>query len=463
MGSIVGLLDLGRNALLTHQKSIHTAGHNIANVNTPGYSRQRVNLAASQAVSGAPGQIGTGVTAMEIQRIYDRLVEAQINAEQQTLGRWEAREYALERVETVFDETAGSGLQHSMNEFWNAWQDLTADPQGYTERTTLVVKSEYLATSLNRMAADLVRQQVELDFSIAGAVAEINQIANQIADLNRKIGEIEIGGQHANDLHDRQALLLKDLATLIDFDAFEDDIGRVSILVGDGRPLVQVYTPSQLTTQTNAQGHLDIYWTDQSGNLADITARVNAGRLGGWLETRDVDMVDYRSRLDALAQGIISEVSGLHMAGFDWFGDPGEAFFAGSSAADIAVNGAISADPNRIAAATSAAGAPGDGGNAVSIAALQHAYTMQGGTATFDDTYRALVTDVGSAVNEATAYHNHQTAVAASLDNYRESISGVSLEEEMVNLIKFQHAFDAAAKLVTTVDEMIATVMDMTR
>ena len=105
MGSIVGLLDLGRHALLTHQKSIHVTGHNIANVNTPGYSRQRVNLAANQAVSGSPGQMGTGVTAMEIQRIYDRLVEAQINSEQQTLGHWEAREYALERVEMIFDET----------------------------------------------------------------------------------------------------------------------------------------------------------------------------------------------------------------------------------------------------------------------------------------------------------------------------------------------------------------------
>ena len=463
MGSIVGLLDLGRNALLAHQKSIHTAGHNIANVNTPGYSRQRVNLAANQAVSGAPGQIGTGVTAMEIQRIYDQLVEAQIYSEQQTLGRWEAREYALERVEMNFDEASGEGLQQAMNEFWNSWQYLTDNPEGYPERAALLSNSEFLATSFNRTAAGLVKQQVELDFSIAGAVEEINQIANQIANLNRKIGEIEISGQNANDLHDQQTLLLNDLATLIDFQTFEDDLGRVSVLVGEGRPLVQGYNASQLTTQTNAQGHLDVFWIDGGGNAFDITPQTNGGRLGGWLEVRDVEIVDYLNRLDTMAQTLLNEVNALHTAGFDLQGNPGEVFFTGGSAADIAVNTVIVSDPNRIAAATSAAGAPGDGGNALSIAGLQHTLIMGGGTATLDDFYRALVTDVGSAVQAASAYHSHQTAVTASLDNYRESISGVSLEEEMVNLIKFQHAFDAAAKLVTTVDEMIDTVMTMTR
>ena len=463
MGTIVGLLDLGRNALLAHQKSISVAGHNIANVNTPGYSRQRVNLAANQAVSGAPGQIGTGVSAMEIQRIYDQLVEAQINSEQQTLGRWEAREYALERVETIFDETGDTGFAMALSEFWNAWQDLTTDPQGYTERAALLAKSDFLAASFNTMATGLVRQQVELDFSVAGAVAEINQIANQIANLNQKIGEIEISGQAANDLHDQQALLLKELAALIDYDSFEDDYGRVSVLVGDGKPLVQGYVASQLTTQTNAQGHLDVYWTDPSGNSFDITTQVNGGRLGGWLEARDVEIVDYLGRLDALAQNFIAEVNARHTAGFDLQANPGEAFFTGTAAADMTVNANLVANPDRVAAATTAAGVPGDGGIAVSIAGLQHTLTMGAGTATFDDYYRALVTDVGSAVQAAATYHNHQTAVATSLDNYRESISGVSLEEEMVNLIKFQHAFDAAAKLVTTVDDMIDTVMNMTR
>ena len=463
MGSIVGLLDLGRNALLTHQKSIHIAGHNIANVNTPGYSRQRVNLAANQAVSGAPGQIGTGVSAMEIQRIYDRLVEAQINSEQQELGRYEAREYALERVETLFDETGGQGLHQALSDFWNAWQNLADNPEGYTERTSLLAKSDFLANSFNQMASGLVRQQVELDFSIAGAVGEINQIAAQLADLNRKIGEIEIGGQNANDLHDQQALLIKELSAFIDFDTFADDYGRVSILVGDGRPLVQGYTAAQLTTQTNAQGHLDIYWTDPGGSAFDITASVTAGRLGGWLEARDVEIVDFLSRMDTLAQSIITEVNALHTAGFDLQAIAGEALFTGTAAADMAVNTAVAGDTNRIATATTAAGAPGDGGNAVAIYDLQHSLTMGSGTATFDDYYRALVTDIGSAVQAATTFHNHQSTVAQSLDNYRESISGVSLEEEMVNLIKFQHAFDAAAKLVTAVDDMIDTVMNMTR
>ena len=178
---------------------------------------------------------------------------------------------------------------------------------------------------------------------------------------------------------------------------------------------------------------------------------------------RDAAIPDYLSRLDALAGGIITEVNNLHTGGFDLDALAGEAFFSGTTAADIGINPNIQADPNRIAAASTAAGVPGDNSNAIAIAGLQHAGIMGGGTATYDDFYSALVTDVGNQVQTAAGYAEHQGVMVTSLENYRDSISGVSLDEEMLNLIKFQHAYDAAAKLISTVDEMIDTVMNMTR
>jgi flagellar hook-associated protein 1 FlgK len=463
MSNIIGLLDLGRSALLTHQQAIHTTGHNIANVNTPGYTRQRVNIAANTPLDSTPGQIGNGVTSTEVQRIYDRYVSDQINAEQHELGRWEAQRSAMERVELTFDETVGFSLNLAMTEFWNAWQDLSNNPEGHTERVALISKSDALATAFNQMSKDLGQQQRDMDSRIQVAVGEINALAVEIAQLNQKISAAEIGGQNANDLRDQRDLRVKEISKMADVNAYEDGQGGVTLSIADGRPLVEGPHVWSLATQTNAAGHLDIVWTDSGGATTDITGSIRGGKLKGWLEVRDTAIPDYLSRLDAMADGIITEVNILHTGGYDLNKLAGETFFSGTTAADIGINPNIQADPNRIAAASSVAGVPGDNSNAIAISGLQHASLMGGGTATYDDFYRALVTDVGNQIQTAVGYAEHQGVMVTNLENYRESISGVSLDEEMLNLVKFQHAYDAAAKLISTVDEMINTIMNMTQ
>jgi len=463
MANIIGLLDIGRNALLTHQRAIHTTGHNIANVNTPGYTRQRVNLAATAPMDSSPGQMGNGVTASEVQRIYDRYVNDQINAGQHDLGRWQTQRNTLERVELTFDETVGFSLNQAMTEYWNSWQALSNNPEGHTERVSLISKGDALATAFNQMSKDMRQQQRDIDAGIQVAVGEINALSTEIAQLNQKISAVEIGGQNANDLRDSRDLVVKQLSEMIDVHTYEDGQGRVAVSLADGHPLVEGPHVWNLATQPNAAGHLDIVWTDSGGSTVDISANIRGGKLKGWLEVRDVGIPDYLTRLDDLANGIVTEVNNLHTGGFDLNAVAGEAFFTGTTAADIGININIRSDPNRIAAASTAAGVPGDNSNAINIAGLQHAAVMGGGTATYDDFYRSLVTDVGNQVQSAIGYADHQAVMVTSLENYRESISGVSLDEEMLNLIKFQHAYDAAAKLVSTVDEMINTVMNMTR
>ncbi|MGB8427454.1 MAG: flagellar hook-associated protein FlgK [Desulfobacterales bacterium] len=463
MANIGGLLDIGKSALLTHQQSLNVTGHNIANVNTPGYTRQRVNLAANTPLDATPGQMGDGAVAVDIQRIYDRYVGGRITTEKQAFGRWEAQKNAVERVEMTFDETGGYGLSGSMTEFWNAWQDLSNSPAGHTERVSLVSQARFLVGAFNQSAADLDQQQVDLDAVVKGGVDDVNRLAGEIADLNQKIGEVETGIQNANDLRDRRDALVNQLAELIDINTFENGQGHLNISVANGRPLVDSGQAWRLGTTPNADGHLGVTWLDASHTANDISTRIDGGRLKGWLDVRDAVIPDARARLNELAGELAAAVNTVHAAGFDLSGAAGQIFFSGSTAADIGVDSLVAADPNRIAAAATAAGVPGDNAAAVAMAELQHASVMGGGTANFDDFYRAIVSDVGSQVRSAADFSEHQAAMLTSLDNYRESVSGVSLDEEMLNLIKFQHAFDAAAKLVTTVDEMMQTIMDMTR
>jgi flagellar hook-associated protein 1 FlgK len=300
-----------------------------------------------------------------------------------------------------------------------------------------------------------------LDTNIKGSVSEINRIADQIAALNQQIANIEIGGQNANDLRDERDLLLNELSSMIDTTTSEDSDGKVTVLVNGGRPLVQNDVSWHLSTETNSLGLQDIVWLDGAGNSVNLTDTISGGKMKGWLEVRDVVVPGYLNNFDDLANEIRLRVNNLHSSGFGLDGSTGNAFFIGTSASDISVNPNILADVDLIAAAGAAAGIPGDNSMAIAIAGLQNELTMSGNTTTFSDFYNSMVSDLGNAVQESSINYERQSAVVNHLNNYRESVSGVSIEEEMVNLIRFQHAYEAAAKLISTADELLETLISM--
>ncbi|MFZ7125715.1 MAG: flagellar hook-associated protein FlgK [Desulfobacterales bacterium] len=468
MPDIYGIMTVASQSLLAQQKAIDVTGQNIANVNTPGYSRQRVVLEPNTPIYQTPGQMGTGVKAVQIKRVYDRFIGAQINDKSQDLGRWEAQESALQRIEILFDETDGTGLQNVMSDYWNAWQDLASNPSGYTERVTLRGAGEVLTSTFNDLSENLTRMQQDFDTQIVGTLEDVNRLGIHIADLNHKIGQIEVTGQTANDYRDQREALLKELSSLIDIDAFENDDGQVNVMIGNGQPLVNGTFSWSLQGTLNTDGLHAVSWLDGNENAVDVTDHIQSGRLKGWLDARDHYVSDYRTRLDELASGIISKVNEIHASGFGLTVDPvsgepytGTAFFDGDSAASIAVSGEILGDVNRIAAAATAAGSPGDNSRAVDIAELQFDLAMSGNSASFDDFYNSLVSDVGNHVRQSTANRTFEGSMLSQMEAYRESVSGVNLDEEMINLLKFQHAYEAAAKMITTADEMLQTVMNM--
>jgi flagellar hook-associated protein 1 FlgK len=463
MTHLFGVLNTGTSALLLQQRAINVTGNNIANVNTPGYSRQRVNLETSTPTQTRLGLMSFGVTSTGIERIYDRFLGIQLNSENSGLGRWEAQKGMLERVEVVFDESGGYGLNEALSGFWAAWQDLSLNPAGPAERSMLAASSQGLADAIRKRYADLEQAQLDIDTALKGDLEAVNRLSAQIAELNRKIASTETSGTNANDYRDRRDLVLKQLAQIIDIQSFEDADGQLVVSAGGGRTLVESGTTWQLAARTNADGHTDILWPDVNGGMVAISGEIRGGRIGGWLQTRDAQIAGYQDRLDELAQGLRDGVNSLHAAGCGLDGTTGTDLFTGAGAASLEVNPALLANLDLIAASATAAGVPGNADNAIAIANLRTRLTMNGDSATFDDAANALVSQVGYDVQTAKASFNHQTDMMTYLENYRESVSGVSLDEEMVNLVKFQAAYNAAAKMVSMADEMLDSLMSMMR
>ncbi len=566
MTDIYGIISIGSKALLAQQKGIYVTGNNIANVNTPGYTRQRVNLSSDVPVNSGIGPVGTGVQALGIERIYQRFLGVQINNETQTRGNWEARRDVAERIEMIFDESNGYGLNQAMYEFWTAWQDLSNNPSGPVERTVLIAKSQIMAETFSKNYQNLQTIQQDIDTLIEGTIDEVNLLSEKIARLNEKIIQMEAGGSTANDYRDQRELLLNELSNLIDIDTFENTAGGVTVSVGSGQPLVEGTFGYGLSTEMNAFGHLNVTWVDAVNNEVDITDSITGGRIKGLLDVRDLDIRNHMNRLDNLAQSIMDQVNSLHAGGYGLDGSTGNDYFVGeatasgvldslvtitaetggagnlaitlvpggtagsetvttdpvtgdiriaiedgvssrddiaaalqshsaiasavatasggtpwtlgvgsdtvalsggSSALNMEVNPAIVLDERLIASAQSfdtvPGDKPGDNRNAIAIANLKSSRILSGNTATFDAYYESFVGDLGYAVQQASSSYSHQSEMVHQLENHRESISGVSVDEEMVNLVKFQNAYQAAAKLISTADEMMQSVLNMVR
>ena len=460
---ITSTLNIGRDSLLTHQKAIEVSGHNIANVNTPGYSRQRLEIIAKDPIDCAGGQIGTGVTGLEIIRIYDRFLTDQINSTAQDLGRWEAQKNSLEMVEITFDEASGYGLNSAMSEFWNAWQGVANEPMSKGARQLLLEKAEILVNTCSSVYSDLGEIQNDIDLNIAQAIDDINIYASQIEELNDKIVLVEASGLNANDYRDEREQVLKKLSELINFTFSEEQSGAITVTLGDGNDLVNSNGADPLVaTDTNGDGFYDIAWG--SAPAASINGNITSGKLKGWMEVRDTIIPDYLTSLenligdDATAGSLIYEVNDLHNDGFGLDDSTGNDFFSGSLAGgDFAVN---ITSTDEIAAGQSTSS--GDNSNAIAIANLQTAIlTIGGSSSSYSDYYNSIVANIGIKVSNSGIRYEHEKSMAAQLDNYREAISGVSLDEEMVNLLKFQHAYNAAAKLITVVDELMKALINM--
>lgn len=522
---------------------MQTSSHNIANINTPGYSRQRALIVTATPDLTQNFLIGRGIDMAGVQRLRDEFIDTQKRDEMSGLGGAETLEETYLQLESLFAEPSESGLSSRLTAFWNSWQELSNNPEDQALRSSLRNRASTMTTTFHRLDDDLSGLQTQLNEKILSEVAHVNSLAQRLDELNHQIKSIVFQGREPNDLWDEQARLLQELSAAADVSVLPQDNGSVQVHL-HGTFLVDEAGPHLLETVVRPGDPLrlvDVAWADTGEALG-----IRSGRLLGLLDARDVVVADFRSRLDALADGVVSQVNALHSQGLGLDGarqiigstpflgtlasntsvdingqtvtlsagdnvaaiaaainaaevatgvhasinasrlvlapssvngqtvritaDPSHVmltlgvrnnFLQGTTAATIDLSTAVKTDLNTIAA--SVGGAPGDNSNALAIAGLRDALTMVGNTVSLGGFHQLLVTDLGSQSAAAQAHVLNQNSVIDQLTALEQNTSGVSLDEEAVNLMTMQKSYEMSAKLISTVDEMLDTLLNMVR
>lgn len=469
MAKIHGLLDMGRRSMQVSQSALQTTSHNIANKSTEGYSRQRVDVVTNPAIDEGRHRIGTGSSTGAINRTNNPWIEKQIEKEGSNFAYLEGRSGALQRLESAFNEQSVKGLNNSLTEFFNGFRELANNPESLTART--VVRDN--ATGMIKNFQDMDRQinavQTDLNKTIEAGVGEVNGFIKEIASLNEKIQQVELGGAPANDERDRRDLLVKKLSEKIDISYAEDTkSGMLNITAGKTGVIVAGTSSTALRTTTNENNQTQIlYELSEKGTRVDITDQFKKGALGGAIELRDGLVHNLKGELEELAYGIASEVNKAHMEGYDRNGKTGTAFFDLPQNGDFkidnfSVNKAVVNDVAKIVAG-SKPNAPGDNTTANVIHSLQFKPIMGGGKYTFDDYYNSKIGEIGIMTQRAQSGLESQKNIVDQLKTMREEVSGVSLDEEASKMIEFQKSFEASARVIRMADEMFDTVLSLKR
>lgn len=460
MGSTFFGLNVALSGIVTQQRALNTVSHNITNAGTPGYTRQRVDLAAATAyplpginTAVGPGQIGTGVVATQHSRVRDQFADITVRTQSALVGEWNARAAGLKTLDTVIDEPGDTGITALLSRYWSAWQGLTTQPDSAASREAVRAAGVTLAQGMNDLHAKLTATRDEADTRIALETARVNELASQINEVSRKIAVIVATGQEPNDLRDLRDVLVDQLSGFASISISSTGLDKVSIAIG---------TQLLLDGTSDTVNALAI---DPLGNatVGGVGVTLASGSIRGQIQMRDAVIggpAGYIAQLDTLAGSIAASVNTLHSTGFGLDGSTGNAFFTGTTADTLAVSAPVLASVDAIAASSSAGGLPFDGDNAVSIAQLQFLVQSIGAsTTTIDGFYQQFVAKLGVDADQAYRMAQVQNGVLDAALSRRDSVSGVNLDEEAADMVRFTKSYNAAARMVTAVDEMLETII----
>ncbi len=476
MLGLFGALNMTARSMQVQQQAIEVAGHNMANVNNPAYARQRVAVQTAAPISTPLGTQGTGADSRQIVQIRNVLIDNQIVNETSVSGSLDAQQAALQNAQsnlgqsidrgaTGAEGTAASatvGTQHgigdSLSDLFNSLQNLAGQATDPTLRDEVIKSAQNLADRFRQTDQRLNSLTQNLNDQVKDDVSKANSLLDDIARLNEQIGAAEINGEGvANDLRDTRQSKLEELAKYIKFDAVNSDNGSVSIAIGNVTIIDTTSVLQRLEAYDPGDGKVQVHTANT--NLAlDITS----GSIAGAITARDGAIQKLRDNLSTLASSLITEVNRVHTNGFGLNGTSGLPFFDGSDASNIKVNQALVDDPSKIQA-SDAAGEAGNKNIALAMAQLAAAPQSALKDQTFSKTYSRIVGDLGASLSDVNEGISDQTVVTNMLSAQRDSVSGVSIDEEMTDLIKFQKAYQASAQLVNTVNEMLDTIINMMR
>jgi flagellar hook-associated protein 1 len=538
--SLFGLFDIAKSAIFASQTALSVTGNNIANANTPGFSRQEAILEVSTPVSVNGGYVGSGVTVSGIKRSYDNFIQSQLLTQNQYYGKSQALDGAFSQIEQIFNDASGMGLSVPLADYFNSWQDVSSDPGGQTQRTVLLQKASTLVIAAKRMENGITENITSMNGQIGDTVDRINSIASEIAVLNERLaqsGGTTVSGD-ANDLRDQRQNLLNELGKLAEVNSNEETDGSVNVSLGM-KSLVYKGDTNVLSVQTNENGDKMVYL-----DRTDITLRINKGGLGGLISARDTIENNQLKDLRKMIASLIKEVNLVHRAGYGLDSSTGNNFFGPldlsikdlSSGADMtasitdlsqlklneydisfdgsgnyhvmnndtgveAATGAyVSGNPitfdgisvtisgppalgdkftvspltnairnfgvaisdfRKIAAAGSTDALPGDNTNALNIVKLSQQDISNLGSKTYTNYYKGIVSEIGALSGAASDGLTFDENLLTEISNRREATSGVSIDEEAANLIKFQRSFQAGAKMIQVTDELLQSILNL--
>jgi len=494
MRSTFGGFNTVVRGIFAQQASLDTVGHNIANANTDGYSRQTVNLSTTRPeviYSGAGKmQLGTGVTAQSVTRARDTFVDSQMWKESATLGYGQMTEDTLSRIEGVFADTADTGMQAVLDKFWSAWQTLSTNSSDYGTRTALRQRGVELVDTIQHSAQQLKDIVGDLNSVIEIKVNKANQINSEILSLNKQITTIEAGGRdNANDLRDRRDLLVDQLSGLMKVQVSEDQYGNYAIQ-SNGVQLVNGSSYTELAVQADKTSPLvTSYGTPANEIVIKQTGeniKLGNGEIQGMIDSRDDDtsgIKGYLDQLNTMSQFLLTDFNETHRAGYgldssapdntgnNFFGSPTGVIAAptnGNWIDVLKVSSALFAtSPNngldKIAAKEKATDGDGSGDWAVKLGeALKTTKSDVLNKTSLDGFYNSLVGALGVQSQSAQSLTENQKVLVNQINNWRLSVSGVNMDEEMTNMIRFQKGYNAAARIMTTMDEMLDKLINGT-
>ncbi|MGM8215199.1 flagellar hook-associated protein FlgK [Bacillaceae bacterium W0354] len=483
-------LEVARRALFTQQSALYTTGHNIANANTEGYSRQRVNFEQTSAYPAPgrnrpeiPGQLGTGVKAGQIERIRDTFLDYQYRIENNKAGYWGARADALGRMEDIMNDPSEAGFGKVMDQFWESIQVLATHPEDEGARKVVLQRATAVTDTFNYLHKTLTGVQGEIRNQLDKDGLKVNSLLSQIQELNDQIGRIEPNGYLPNDLYDKRDVLIDELSQYVDITvdyepsggrALDTAMGKAVIILNgaNGEPhsddikLIDENNDVKgiQVTFDNTNGTINqvlIGALDKDGKVASADHTIapgnfpSQGALKGLIESHDDIYATKITELDDLAEAFIDEFNRVHGLGTDLDGNAGQDFFGGTGAASISV---IINNAREIAA--SADGYPGDGSHALELAKVRNTGLVGATNTSIQKFYEGMIGEIGVMAQEANRMVGNSEILRQSVEANRQSVSGVSLDEEMTNMIKFQHAYNAAARNMTVVDEMLDRIIN---
>jgi len=474
MGGLFTALNAGRTALSVNQKSIEIIGNNISNVNTEGYSRQTADLTPYPSMNFGGFFVGQGVIVSNVSRDHDVFVTNMLQEKSIEFGLQNGQTRALSELERVFNISEET-ISTDINRFFDSWQELSANPSGLVERDIVIQRGELLSEKFHNTINDLNKIKDNINDSLISKIDGVNSQIKEVAELNQRIFTIEIQGQSANSARDRRDVLVKQLSSSLGVQSYPDSKGMLAVQLPGGLPLVQGNMAMTIEGQQNGTD-LDLVL-----HTGGVTRPIGLNNLGGEFEglvnIRDQFIPSIKDDLDRLAYEITEAVNTTHAAGAGLDSVTGRNFFSSPNplppppASDPWLDAArnisvVISDSTHVAAAAAptppATVAPGDNRNALLMSNIGENHLIDG-IDNFGAYYGKITATVGLESNQNKLALGGAEDAMIQLQNIRDGLSGVSLEEEMISLIQYQRGFESSAKFLSTIDEMMGSLINLKR